>query len=70
MKAAGGDTSAYQYASIYAQWGNRAQALVWLETAWRLRDGGLTLLKTDPLLDPLRQEPRFKAIKGELKFPT
>jgi hypothetical protein len=26
-------------------------------------------LKTDPLLDPLRQEPRFKAIERELKFP-
>jgi hypothetical protein len=26
-------------------------------------------LKTDPLLDPLRKEPRFKAIERELKFP-
>jgi tetratricopeptide (TPR) repeat protein len=70
LKAALGDASAYQYATIYAQWGDRAKALEWLETAWRLRDGGLELLKTDPLLDPLRQEPRFKAIARELKFPT
>jgi TolB-like protein len=69
MKAANGDTAAYQYATIYAQWGNRAQALEWLETALRLRDWGLVLLKTDPLLDPLRQEPRFQAIERELKFP-
>ena len=27
-------------------------------------------LKTDPLLDPLCQEPRFKAIERELKFPS
>jgi len=69
LKAALGDTAAYQYATIYAQWGNRAQALEWLETAWRLRDPGLNYVKTDTLLDPSRQEPRFKAIERELMFP-
>jgi TolB-like protein/cytochrome c-type biogenesis protein CcmH/NrfG len=64
------DTGAYQYATIYAQWGQRAKALEWLETALRLRDGGLESLKTDALLDPLRKEPRFQAIERELKFPT
>ena len=70
LKAVVGDTAAYQYATIYAQWGNRAKALEWLETALRLRDPGLETLKTDPLLDPLRKEPRFQAIERELKFPT
>jgi TolB-like protein/tetratricopeptide (TPR) repeat protein len=70
LKAAGGDTSAYQYATIYAQWGDRAKALEWLEVAWRLRDPGLEELKTDPLVDPLRQEPRFQAIESALKFPS
>jgi len=70
LKAAQGDAAAYQYATIYAQWGNRAKALEWLETALRLRDPGLEALKTDPLLDPLRQEPRFQAIERELKFPS
>jgi hypothetical protein len=37
LKAALGDAAAYQYATIYAQWGNRAQALEWLETALRKR---------------------------------
>jgi hypothetical protein len=69
MKAAVGDTAAYQYATIYAQWRNQAKALEWLETALRVRDPGLEFLKTDPLLDPLRKEPRFKAIERELKFP-
>lgn len=64
-----GDGGAYQYATIYAQWGNRAKALEWLDTALRLRDPGLGNLKTDPLLDPIRQEPRFQAIERELKFP-
>jgi TolB-like protein/cytochrome c-type biogenesis protein CcmH/NrfG len=65
-----GDADAYQYAEIYAQWGNSSKALEWLETALRLRDGGLIELKADPLLDPLRNEPRFQAIERELKFPN
>jgi len=65
-----GDSGAYQYATIYAQWGDRAKALEWLDTAMRLRDPGLEYLKTDPLMDPLRQEPRFQAVMRELKFPT
>jgi TolB-like protein/tetratricopeptide (TPR) repeat protein len=64
-----GDASAYQYSTIYAQWGDRAKALEWLETAWRLRDPGLVYLKTEPLLDPLRNEPRFQAIMRQLNFP-
>jgi TolB-like protein/DNA-binding winged helix-turn-helix (wHTH) protein/Tfp pilus assembly protein PilF len=68
-RATVGDAGAYQYATIYAQWGDRAKALQWLEKAMRLRDSGLVYLKTDPLLDPLRSEPRFQAIERELGFP-
>jgi TolB-like protein/Tfp pilus assembly protein PilF len=64
-----GDTAAYQYSTIYAQWGDSAKALEWLETAMRLRDPGLSLLKCDPLVDPLRKEPRYQAIERNLKFP-
>jgi len=64
-----GDAAAYQYAEIYAQWGNTAKALEWLDTAMRMRDPGLAELKTDPLIDPLRTEPRFQMIERELKFP-
>jgi TolB-like protein/Tfp pilus assembly protein PilF len=64
-----GDADAYQYAEIYAQWGNTAKALEWLDTAMRLRDPGLLFLKSDPLMGPLHKEPRFQAIERELKFP-
>jgi tetratricopeptide (TPR) repeat protein len=70
VTAAVGDAAAYQYATIYAQWGNRAKALEWLETALRERDGGSIYVKTDPLLDPVRNEPRFQAIERALKFPN
>jgi serine/threonine protein kinase/Tfp pilus assembly protein PilF len=64
-----GEASAYEYAVIYAQWGDTDRALHWLETAVRLRDASLEYVKVDPLLEPLRKEPRFKAIERELKFP-
>lgn len=69
MRAAYGDAAAYQYSTIYAQWGKRETALEWLATTMRMRDPGLVSLKTDPLMDPLRKEPRFQAIERELKFP-
>jgi len=70
LKAPLGDAQAYQYATIYAQWSNRTKALEWLDTAMWLRDPGLVSLKTDPLMDPLRKEPRFQAVMRELKFPN
>ena len=70
ITTASGDAAAYEYAEIYAQWGNTPKALEWLDAAMRLRDPGLLLMKTDPLLDPLHNEPRFQAIERELKFPN
>jgi TolB-like protein/tetratricopeptide (TPR) repeat protein len=70
MKASRGDAAAYWYASIYAQWGKTKQALEWLEKALQLRDEGLQILKTDPLMDPLRSEPRFQVVERTLKFPN
>ena len=70
LKALMGDGAAYEYATIYAQRGDTGKALNWLETALRLRDPFLVLLKTDPLMDPLRREPRFQAVMRELKFPN
>ncbi|MGN6453201.1 MAG: tetratricopeptide repeat protein, partial [Steroidobacteraceae bacterium] len=69
LQAAFGDASAYQCATIYAQWGNRAKAIEWLDRAVRLPDAGVVYMKTDPLMDPLRQDPRFQEIERGLKFP-
>jgi TolB-like protein len=63
------DARAYEYADIYAQRGETLRALEWLDTAVRLRNPRLALLKTEPFIDPLRKEPRFQAIERELKFP-
>jgi serine/threonine-protein kinase len=65
-----GNSAAYQYAEIQAQWGNLPKAMEWLETAFRVRDPGLLTLRSDVLIDPLRQEPRFREIERELNFPN
>jgi TolB-like protein/Tfp pilus assembly protein PilF len=69
LRIADGDGGFLEYADIYAQWGDRAKALESLDTAMRLRDPNLMEMKSDRLLDPIRQEPRFKAIVQALKFP-
>jgi adenylate cyclase len=69
MKAADSDQGAYDYAAIYAQWGDIPRALDALETAVRLSKSGLDELKAEPDFDPLRREPRFQAILRSLKFP-
>jgi TolB-like protein/Tfp pilus assembly protein PilF len=69
MRAAYGDNATFQYVEINAQWGNTTEALGWLDKAMGTRDPGLIELKLDPLLDSLRQSPRFQAIERELKFP-
>jgi TolB-like protein/tetratricopeptide (TPR) repeat protein len=69
IKQLGGDAAAYQYAEIFAQWGDRNAALDWLEKAMRLHDPGLVYTKVDPLMDPLRKEPRFQTVERDLKFP-
>jgi TolB-like protein/Tfp pilus assembly protein PilF len=69
LEAKESDSYAYGYAAVYAQWGKRAEALDWLDTALHRRDTRLSGLKSDPLMDPLRQEPRFQAVMRELKFP-
>jgi len=66
MVADYGDSAAYQYGQVYAQWGDTDKALGWLETAIAIRDPGLLLAGTDTLLDPLRDDPRFVKVLASI----
>jgi len=69
LRALAGDQFAEGYADIYAQWGDTARALDWLEAAMRNRDPYLAYTKVNFFFDPLRKEPRYQAIERALRFP-
>jgi TolB-like protein/tetratricopeptide (TPR) repeat protein len=62
MLTAYGDAASYQYGQIYTQWGEYETALVWLANALEIRDPGIIQSADDPLLYPLRDDPRFQQI--------
>jgi len=64
-----GDSAAFQYADIYAQWGRVDDALSALEHAYAVRDTGLMEIQVDPFLDPIRAQPRFKDVLRRMDFP-
>ena len=56
-------------ARFHAQLGNTDQALAWLEKGYEKHDGQMHLLKIDPSLDPLRDDPRFQDLLRRMNFP-
>jgi TolB-like protein/Tfp pilus assembly protein PilF len=61
-----GDAANYQVAEIYAQVGMINESIAALELAWTKRDSGLGGMRVDPLMDPLRKDPRFSKITDRL----
>jgi eukaryotic-like serine/threonine-protein kinase len=64
-----GYVSAYNIAQIYAQLGEKAQAMTWLEQALNQRDSKLTYVKVEPAFDSLRAEPQFQQVVQRLGMP-
>jgi hypothetical protein len=61
--------AAFQIAEVYAWRAEKDQAFAWLDRAYAQRDAGLASLKFDPLLAPLRTDPRFQALLVKMKLP-
>jgi hypothetical protein len=54
---------AFWRAVLYLSLGNREEAVRWLEQSVAdHEDIDITFIKVDPLLDPLRGDPRFEAL--------
>ncbi len=64
-----GDVAAFQVAHVHAFRGDADRAFEWLERAYAQRDGGLTLIKGDPLLVNLVDDPRYAAFLEKLGLP-
>ena len=60
---------ALQIAEVYAYRGETDKAFAWLDRAYRQRDGGLTLVKVDPLLKNLRPDPRYAELLMKMHLP-
>lgn len=52
----------FQIAEVYAWRGERDHAFEWLERALARRDGGLVLVKVDPLLVSLHTDARYQSL--------
>jgi hypothetical protein len=46
-------------ANVYIGLGDRERAFVWLEKAYQERSNYIAYIKTFPIVDPLRSDPRF-----------
>jgi TolB-like protein/DNA-binding winged helix-turn-helix (wHTH) protein/Tfp pilus assembly protein PilF len=62
--------SAFQIAQAYAFRGETDKSFEWLERAYKQRDAGLTVLKTDPLLKQLHQDRRYAELLKKMRLPT
>ena len=59
----------YWTAIHYAALGEKDAAFVELEKAYQNRDWFLQRLKTDPFMDPLRDDPRYADLVKRMNFP-
>jgi TolB-like protein/Tfp pilus assembly protein PilF len=57
------------FARLYMSLGNMDEAFQWLEKAYEERDWSMLLLKTGPVWDPLRSDPRFDDLVQRMRFP-
>jgi TolB-like protein len=60
----------YQVAQVYAVRGEREKAFEWLQIAFDKHDTGMLALLVDPLLNSLRDDPRYKALIAKMNFPA
>lgn len=55
-------------AQISVAYGNKEDALNYLERAYQAHSLQLMFLKLEPVWDPIRDEPRFKALLKKMNF--
>ncbi len=63
-----GYVSPVPFSMLHIGLGNLDRALDWAERAHEERRGWLAYLKVNPMLDPLRNEPRFSALVAKMRL--
>lgn len=69
LKALIGDNASYLIAEIHAQLGEPDEAFAALSRAFEIADWRLIHLLTDPFMDPIRNDPRFKTALAKVNYP-
>jgi tetratricopeptide (TPR) repeat protein len=64
----GGEAAPYNLALVYLGLGDHQRAIDYFEQAYAANSQSLVWLKIDPIYDPLRSDPRFKALMKRLHF--
>jgi TolB-like protein len=64
------DIAAYQIAQVYAVRGETDKAFEWLQISFDTHDSGTLALLADPMLNSLRDDPRYKTLVAKMNFPT
>jgi len=59
----------YEVATVYVGLGEKDSALQWLEKAEEDKADCVPWMRPDPKLDPLRSDPRFRALLRRVGFP-
>lgn len=70
MEAEFGQGAAYQIAGVYATIGDADRAFEHLGIAWEQRDPGTAELLLDPLLAPIRGDPRYRGLVARVGLPA
>jgi TolB-like protein/tetratricopeptide (TPR) repeat protein len=70
IRVAFADAATFQYAQIYAQAHDNDRAFAALEKGLEVKDPGITGVRTDPFMDPIRTDPRYTAFVNKLNFPV
>ena len=60
----------FSFIWAYAGLGDKEQAFAWLEKAYRERRDLMVVLNIDPLVDPLRTDPRFQDLVRRVGLPS
>jgi TolB-like protein/Flp pilus assembly protein TadD len=59
--------SAYSFVIVYVGLGEKDEALQWLERCYQDHAGSeIAWIRVDPLVDPLREDPRFEALAEKI----
>jgi tetratricopeptide (TPR) repeat protein len=67
-RAKQGHVSGYSFAIVHLGLGERDRAFEWLEAAFRRRDEDLIPISVDPLLAPLRGDPRYQSLLARMNL--